>query len=93
MIARPFRKMTTSIRSLSLAQTSSMTEKIFCPYFFVSSGLKVVAGLVYIRSSWRLEISMPCFSTSIRLPLALVVSALIKLTMVSSRSSLYIFRR
>jgi len=52
IIASPFKKITTSIRSLSLAHTSSIAEKIFCPYFLVKSGLNVVAGFVYMSSSF-----------------------------------------
>ena len=38
--------------------------------------------------NYKKEISMPCFRTSSKLPRVFVVSALMKLTMVSSRSPL-----
>ena len=58
------RKITRSIRSSSDAQTSSITDRMLVSYSLFRVLLKVVAGLVYIRSRCRLLISMPLFSTS-----------------------------
>ena len=76
IIGSPLRNITRSTRSLSLAQTSSITEKIFCSYFFIRSWLKSVAGRVYIRSRCMPFISIPCFRTFSRLPRAFVISEL-----------------